>query len=102
MATAAVSAVAWLLNAYKNACYSENINKHTLAHQVTKERAKTVTIGHVVELAVRRYSNEEGQHLQALYNKVKGEFSTQKMVLLLSYICTHPHLHRWLQPVCEA
>ena len=89
MATAAVSAVAWLLNAYTNACCSENINKHTLAHQVTKERAKTVTIGHVVELAVWRYSNEEGQHLQALYNRVKGGFSTQKMVLLLS--CAHIH-----------
>ena len=71
-----------------NVCCSENINK-PLAHQVTKEYAKTLPIGRVVELAVHRYSNEEGEHLQALYSRVKGEFSTQKMVLLLS--CAHIH-----------
>ena len=89
MVTAAVSAVAWLLNTCTNVCCSVNINKHTLAHQVTKKRARTLTIGRVVELAVQRYSSEEGQHLQALYSRVKGGFSTWKMVLLLS--CAHIH-----------
>ena len=89
MVTAAESAVAWLPNTCMNVCCSENINKHTLAHQVTKEHARTLPIGRVVELAVQRYSKEEGQHLQALYNRVKGGFSTQKMVLLLSYACIH-------------
>ena len=92
MVKATVSAVTWLLNTCMNVCCSENINKPTSAHQVTKEHAQTLLIGRVVELAVQRYSKEEGQHLQALYSRVKGRFSTQKMVLLLScaqiHICT--------------
>lgn len=46
----------------------------TLAHLVTKERATTLPIGRVVELAVRRYSKEEGKHLRALYNRVKSQW----------------------------
>ena len=71
-----------------------------LAHQVTKEHARTLPIGRVVELAAQRYSKEEGQHLKALYNRVKGRFSTQKMGIAI--MCTHSQLYRWLQPVCEA
>ena len=78
-----------MVTEYMYECISENINKHTLAHQVTKEHARTLPIGRVVELVVQRYSREEGQHLQALYNRVKGGFSTQKMVLLLSYAHIH-------------
>ena len=69
-----------------NVCCSEN---NTLAHQVTKECAKTVTIGRVVELAVQKYSKEEGQHLQALYNRVKGEVTAQKMVGAITIIYMH-------------
>ena len=73
---------------------------NTLAHQVTKEHARTLSIGRVVELAAQRYSKEEGEHTQALYNRVKGRFLTLKMGAI-TIVCTHSHLHRWLQPVCE-
>ena len=46
---------------------------HSLAHLVTNERAATLQIGRVVELAVRRCNKERGDHLEALYKKVKGE-----------------------------
>ena len=46
---------------------------HTLAYVVTYEQATTLPIGRVVELAVQRYSKEEGEHLQALYYRVKGQ-----------------------------
>ena len=43
----------------------------------TKEQARTLPIGRVVELAAQRY--EEGGHIQALYNRVKGGFLILKM-----------------------
>ena len=46
---------------------------------MTKEHARTLPIGRVVELAAQRYSKEEGKHTQALYNRVKGRFLTLKM-----------------------
>ncbi len=47
---------------------------HTaLAHLVTYERATSLTIGRVVELARRRYSHEMGEHIQAVYLRLKGE-----------------------------
>ena len=45
-----------------------------LAHLMTYEQATTLPIGRVVELVVQRYSKEEGEHLQALYNRVKGQW----------------------------
>ena len=66
---------------------------HTSAHLVTVEKATTLPIGHVVNLAVQRYSKVEGDHLQALYNRIKGKwflcrFSTLKVPLLHIYTCT--------------
>ena len=43
-------------------------------HLVTKERAASLPIGRVVELAVQRYSKKEGEHLKALYSRVKGQW----------------------------
>ena len=65
----------------------------------TKEQARTLPIGRVVELAAQRY--EEGGHIQALYNRVKGRLLRLKMGAI-AIMCTHLHLHRWLQPVCKA
>jgi len=56
-------------------CSSENI----LAHQVTKEHARVLPIGRVVELAAQRYSKEEREHTQSLYNRVKGRLLRLKM-----------------------
>ena len=53
---------------------------HPLAHLVTYECATVLQIGRVVELAVQRYSREEGMHLKALYSRVKGQ-------------CAHTHTH---------
>ena len=43
----------------------------------TKEHARNLPIGRVVELAAQRY--EEGGHIQALYNRVKGRLLRLKM-----------------------
>ena len=40
---------------------------------MTKECAASLPIGRVVDLAVQQYSKKEGEHLQALYNRVKGQ-----------------------------
>lgn len=46
---------------------------HTaLAHIVTYERATTLPIGRVVHLAAVRYPREMGDHLVALYERLKG------------------------------
>ena len=52
----------------------KSISSHILAYLVTKERATTLPIGHVVKLAVQRYNKDEGEHLQTLYSRVKGEW----------------------------
>ena len=46
----------------------------TLAPQVTKEKAATYSIGHVVKLVAQKYSKEESEYLQQLYSRVKGEW----------------------------
>ena len=99
MVTADVAAVAWLLNTQIYAVLKTSTN--ILAYQVTKEHARNLPIGRVVELAAQRSnSKKEGEHTQALYNRVKGRFLTLKMGAI-TIVCTHLHLHRWLQPVCE-
>ena len=46
---------------------------HTaLAHTVTYERATTLPIGRVINLAAMRYPREMGDHLVALYERLKG------------------------------
>lgn len=50
---------------------------HTnIAHLITYDRASTLTIGHVVTLAVQNSSKEFGQHLCALYKRVKENYNT--------------------------
>ena len=44
-----------------------------LAHMVTYDRATSLPIGRVVDMAVRRYSREMGEYIRTLYNRVKGE-----------------------------
>ena len=48
-------------------------NVHPLAHLVTYERATTLPIGRVVELAAQKYGKEMRDHLTALYSRVKGQ-----------------------------
>ena len=62
-----------LIQTYMASLLSLPLIAHTLAHLVTNERAVTLPIGRVVELAVRRCNKERGGHLKALYKKVKGE-----------------------------
>jgi len=46
-----------------------------LAHMVTYERATSLPIGRVVDLAVRRYSQEMGEYIRALYTRVKDGYN---------------------------
>lgn len=50
---------------------------HThLQHIVTYERAKSITIGEVIELSTTRYSSEECSYLKSLFERVKCEQMT--------------------------
>ena len=62
-----------LIPTYMASIVSLPLIAHSLAHLVTNERAATLPIGRVVELAVRRCNKERGDHLKALYKKVEGE-----------------------------
>lgn len=64
---------------------------HTLAHLVTNEHAANLPIGRVVELAARRCNKERGDHLKALYSRVKGT-----VVQMLAAVNIHlPELCRY-------
>ena len=51
---------------------SPTLNTHIPAHRVTKERAATLPIGSVMKLVLQKYTEKEGDLLQALYSRVKG------------------------------
>ena len=45
---------------------------HALAHLITLERAASISIGRVFQLAAKGHSKEMGEHLTSLYERVKG------------------------------
>ena len=64
-----------------------------IAHLVTYEDAIKLPIGHVVELAERRYGKDSkmGDHLRALYNRVKGQWFMWWLMCRTHCACSIPY-----------